>query len=105
MVKIENGIIYIDGRKFKAKEKPKPRTNTGRARALLALMGIMETYNLTYPYGTPKHQRVRPKVNIVEEFALIQKKQSRLSKNDRDWVERMFYKNFTEIIEPPCQDS
>jgi len=97
MVKRENGIIDIDGRKFKVKQRPKSRS--GNSAALHALMGVMQTYNLTYPYGTHKHHRARPKVDLVEEFALIQKKQSRLSKNDRDWVERMFYSNFIEIVE------
>ena len=43
------------------------------------------------------YQRKRPMVNIPDEYELIQNKQSKLCRADRDWVERMFNSNYTKV--------
>lgn len=49
--------------------------------------------------------RKRPNVNIITEFALIQQKKSNLSKNDRDWVEWQFHRQYTKIEVGTINDS
>lgn len=49
-------------------------------------------------YGLNTYQRERPKVNIIDEFKLIQEKKSKLSRNDREWVVFQFNRNF-ELVE------
>ena len=39
----------------------------------------------------------RPDVDIPTEFALIQRKQSNLSRSQRDWVEDVFHANFKKL--------
>jgi hypothetical protein len=53
--------------------------------------------NFVLAMYTGSNDKERPKVNIVSEFDLIQKKKSRLSKSERNWVEDEFYRNFSEI--------
>lgn len=38
------------------------------------------------------YSRKRPNINIVEEYKLIQLKQSKLCRSDRDWVEKEYNK-------------
>jgi len=38
--------------------------------------------------------KVRPNVDIVSEYKLIQKKESKLSRSNRDWVEYRFHRMF-----------
>ena len=47
--------------------------------------------------GISSTPTARPNVNIITEFELIQKKQSKLSKSNRDWVIRQFNKYYKEI--------
>ena len=41
-----------------------------------------------------KREKERPKVDIVLEYRLIKRKESKLSKSNRDWVERKFLSMF-----------
>ena len=41
-----------------------------------------------------KRERVRPNIDLVAEYRLILAKKSKLSRNDRDWVEAEFHKLF-----------
>ena len=45
--------------------------------------------------GTSK--RETPKVDLVDEFRLIEEKKSNLSRKDRDWVVSQFKRNYEKL--------
>lgn len=90
---MENNIITINGIKY----KPVDRTPSNRSsKAFTRLMAISMIFG-----GMPSlgYSKKRPNVNIAKEYELIQNKQSKLSRNDRDRVEKTFHYNYTQIIE------
>jgi len=88
--KNEGHAITIDGINYVKKEQPKASKTTSKLLMMAAALGSID------PYGS-SYSRKRPQVNIVEEFKLIQQKKSKLSRNDRDWVESQFHKNFKKV--------
>lgn len=88
--KNEGHVITIDGISYAKKEQPKASKTTSKLLMMAAALGSID------PYGS-SYSRKRPQVNIVSEFELIQQKKSKLSRNDRDWVESQFHKNFKKI--------
>jgi len=74
-----NGIEYE-----RIPQKPK---ETGRKSALLAMMAMFEYTN---PYASRSAPKRLPVSDIEAEFELIQKKQSKLSRSERDMVEVAF---------------
>lgn len=48
--------------------------------------------------GLGVYDRKRPHVDIREEFELVQRKQSKLCRSDRDWVVRKFHSMY-KIVE------
>jgi hypothetical protein len=65
------------------------------------LGGIMSiaSMNDLHGYGESQYQRKLPDgTDIVKEYGLIQKKQSKLSKWERDMVVRIFEKNYYRVL-------
>ena len=91
----EDGKINILGKNYI--EKPRSRSKSKSYSELSPLMMMAAAFQLLYPIYGDKKEKVRPKVNILTEFELIQQKKSKLSKSNRDWVEYMFHKNFIEV--------
>lgn len=83
-------VIEINGVKYTEKPKPKTGKTTSKLLMMAIALGVGGNYGSTY-------NRKRPSVNIVKEFELIQQKKSKLSRNDRDWVEVQFHKIYKEI--------
>lgn len=79
-----NGISYEPIPKYMDKDYSKMLV---MATAMSAMSGFGNGYERQLPDG----------VNIVDEFILIQQKKSRLSKWERDQVERMFRKNYRPV--------
>ena len=78
--------VIVDGTFFEPRE---PRVKSPQAKRLEQLAIEASMYD---PYlMRNKRPRVRPDVDIVEEFKLIQFKKSTLARSDRDWVERTFH--------------
>ena len=88
--------IDINGLKYRQKEQNNQQT-TRQSRMSVMLMGMAMMFGAQGSIGTSKRQRKTPKVNIVEEFKLIQKKKSKLSRKDRDWVVFKFNRYY-EIV-------
>lgn len=88
--------IEINGLKYRQKEQNNQQT-TRKSRMSVMLMGMAMMFGAQGSIGTSKRQRKTPKVNIVEEFKLIQKKKSKLSRKDRDWVVFKFNRYY-EIV-------
>ena len=87
-------VIEINGKKYLQKELPeRTKVRGGQFMALAAAMGMMSGII----YKNSKAQKEIPKVNIPEEYGLIQQKKSKLSRQQRDWVVFQFEKNFVEI--------
>lgn len=81
--KIDNSVIVLD----KRYEPIEQKTNVFMSNIInmaKAFQGVTE--------------RQRPSVDLVQEFELIQKKQSKLSRSDRNWVVKEFNKRYKEIL-------
>jgi hypothetical protein len=64
----------------------------------MASMMYMPYMNDLYGYGESRYVRKLPEgTDIVKEYGLIQNKQSRLSKWERDMVVRIFEKNYYRV--------
>lgn len=82
-----NGVKYSK----KQNEEKKPMPSGAMKIAMIGMMlGGMDALGSTY-------QKERPNVNIIQEYAKIQRKESNLSRNDRDWVVRVFERNYEKI--------
>lgn len=93
-IRIIENTVSVNGIKYKQNE---PEQKSRMSSRLLALTSIAKAVS---GMGMPSiHERKRPSVDIVKEFELIQNKKSNLSKNDRDWVEYMFHRNYTLYVE------
>ena len=94
-------IIEIDGKKY----MPKPQKQTSRSgstgKLLMAAMTLATPYD---PYvGIDRFFKKRPAVDIAAEYQLIQQKKSKLSRSDREWVQRTFHDKYIEVKEDTCQ--
>ena len=72
---------------------PDTRLASGTSSAMVKLMSIATMFGGMPAVKTPE----RPDVDIPMEFALIQRKQSNLSRSQRDWVEDVFHANFKKL--------
>jgi len=65
----------------------------------MASMIYMPYMNDLYGYGKSRYERKLPDgTDIVKEYGLIQNKQSKLSKWERDMVVRIFEKNYYRVL-------
>jgi len=65
----------------------------------MASMIYMPYMNDLYGYGESRYERKLPDgTDIVKEYGLIQKKQSKLSKWERDMVVKIFEKNYYRVL-------
>ena len=86
---IKTTIIEILNKKYEPIDIPK--LNTPRSKMLMMAM-LFSAMDPSMP--RPKEY---PQVDILDEFELIQKKQSKLSKSNREWVVKQFNKMYKEI--------
>ena len=84
--------IEINGLEYQQKQKPK---KDSRFNSLIIGASIM--FGAQGSVGTSKIERENPKVNLIEEYKLIQEKKSNLSRRDREWVIFQFNRNY-ELI-------
>lgn len=82
--------ITINGKTYKKKEQPKQSKSSSKLLMMAAAMGAMDSYGHSY-------SRERPYVNLEVEFELIQNKQSKLSRSDREWVVASFNRLYKEV--------
>jgi hypothetical protein len=65
----------------------------------MASMIYLPYMNDLYGYGESRYERKLPDgTDIVKEYGLIQNKQSKLSKWERDMVVRIFEKNYYRVL-------
>ncbi len=90
--------IEINGIKYLPKEQ-----NTSQpkkySKSFAMLYGMTMMFSGQGNVGTSKRQKETPKVNLVEEFTLIQAKKSKLSSNDRDWVVFQFNRHYYAVLQ------
>jgi hypothetical protein len=87
--------IEINGLKYRQKEQNKQQI-ASRSRMSNMLMGMAMMFVGQGSVGTSR-QRETPKLNIVEEFKLIQEKKSKLPRKNRDWVVFQFNRQYEMV--------
>lgn len=94
---IVDNCFFVNGVKYKPIEKQQPKEN--RTTRMIAMMAsIAATYAPYIDYGSNTYVRQLPQdVDIVKEYGLIQLKQSKLSKWERDSVVNIFERNFIKV--------
>lgn len=83
-----NGIRYQ-----RIEREPKPQS---KALSTLVLMSVLMGGGVS---SFTDRSNNYPKVDIVEEYKLIQQKKSNLSRRERNWVEYQFERNFKRVEE------
>ena len=83
--------IEINGIEYQKIEKRETRSSemAGYLVAMASMFGGS--------IGSGSKPRERPTVNLIEEYGLIQKKKSKLSRNNRDWVIYQFERQYKRI--------
>lgn len=92
--KYHYNVIDVDGKKYKPVEEDKPLRSGKSMSKVMLMAAVFGWAEGDFGSGSKKE---RPEVDIVEEFKLIQKKKSQLSKSNRDWVEFQFHSMYNEI--------
>ncbi|MBC7524161.1 MAG: hypothetical protein H7239_06960 [Flavobacterium sp.] len=87
--------IEINGLQYRQKEQNISQLKKYN-KSFSMLYGMAMMFGGQGAVGTSR-QRETPKVNIVEEFKLIQEKKSKLSRNDRDWVVAKFNRYYEMV--------
>lgn len=88
--------IVVNGQKYERIEQEKKSMSGSKRMSTIIMMGaMMGGWNT----GASNYTRLRPYVDLVAEYELIQQKKSELSRNDRDWVVRQFEKIYTKVDE------
>lgn len=84
------GVFEINGVQYEPKPGP---VQGGRSygRKFLLMAGLMGGFDRGI------RQRERPAVDIIQEYGRIQRKESKLSRNDRDWVVSVFESNYQKV--------
>lgn len=85
--------IEILGKKYQKIERQEKQYSGSMSRMMMMAMMFMSMPTML----NGSRSKETPKVDIIKEFELIQQKKSKLSKSQRDWVERQFLNNFREI--------
>lgn len=88
-------IVEVNGVQYSQNEQPERKRGVSSKMMTILAMGMAMGGDMGMGGG---YTRKRPKVDIVEEYGLIQQKKSKLSKNDRDWVVYTFEQNYTKCV-------
>lgn len=88
--------IEINGLKYRQKKQNNQHI-ARNSKMSTVIMGMAMMFIGQGSIGTSKRQREAPKVNIVEEFKLIQEKKSKLPRKDREWVVLQFNRHYQMV--------
>ena len=97
---VEPKLVVVNGVSYTEIPKPMKKSKDNTKMGAMFEMYAQLVLDGTLPSGMDlsgfkKYERTLPShVNVVEEFGLVQLKQSKLCRWDRDEVERIFNKNF-----------
>ena len=83
----------IEGIRYREKDKSPKKYS----KSLSRLMLMASAFAALDPYSPKQKTFEAPNVDIVSEYTLIQKKQSKLTKSKRDWVVFQFERNFERV--------
>jgi len=86
--------VEVNGVKYESIERQGPKMSKSVASVMMmaqAMGGGLPGLGMGKQYNGPQG------VNIVEEYGLIQKKESRLSRREREWVVWKFESTFKKI--------
>jgi hypothetical protein len=88
-----NMEVEVNGVKYQSIEKTK-RGPASKKLFQLAMINLVFGGDL---HGTLGYSRPAPNCDVVKEYGLIQLKQSKLSRADREWVVYNFENNFKRV--------
>ena len=92
-----NGVKYAPIKTEQRKHKH-ASSKLGEIMAMASMI-YMPYMNDLYGYGESRYERKLPVgTDIVKEYGLIQNKQSKLSKWERDMVVKIFEKNYYRVL-------
>lgn len=92
-----NGVKYAPIKTEQRKHKH-VSSKLGGIMAMASMM-YMPYMNDLYGYGESRYERkLQEGTDIIKEYGLIQNKQSKLSKWERDMVVRIFEKNYYRVL-------
>lgn len=92
-----NGVKYAPIKTEQRKHKH-VSSKLGGIMAMASMM-YMPYMNDLYGYGESRYERkLQEGADIIKEYGLIQNKQSKLSKWERDMVVRIFEKNYYRVL-------
>ena len=87
--------IEINGLHYRQKKQEHKNDN----KIVSLILGASMMFSARGIVGTSKRERDYPKVNLIEEYKLIQQKKSKLSRKDREWIIFQFNRNYELINE------
>lgn len=92
-------MIEINGQMYRPIPEKQVKNVAGRMNILSYLIAMtdMATMYDTPPYLNEPKKLPPPRINIIEEYGLIQLKKSKLSKRERDWVVGQFESKFEKV--------
>lgn len=74
-------------------EKPKKQIS-GRMSSLISMLASFECFDSSMYYGNSYNRSLPKGINVIQEYGLIELKQSKLSKWERDAVKLLFERTF-----------
>lgn len=97
-----SNTLEIEGQLYEERPQEEgPKMPRGLSKFVMAAMMLGGMSGMGMGGG---HSRPFPKCNLEEEFKLIQQKKSKLSRADRNMVERAFHNKY-RIYQPPITNS
>lgn len=91
---IKDNSFELNGERYAPIEQQK----SGLSKNMMGILSVASMFAPLAGYGMSNKVRILPRsTNIIEEFKLIQNKESKLSKWERDEVVRIFKRNFKKV--------
>jgi len=79
-------LVVVEGVKFEPRKQSVLSPQAKRLKDLAMEASMYDPYAMR-----KKTPRIRPDVDIIEEYKLVINKKSKLGRNDRDWVKYTFH--------------
>lgn len=94
VIVIEDDIYTIEVNGIKYRQIHHDTPKSGKFKMVTAMMAA---YMPSVDFGGSDYVRKRPKVDLIKEYGLIELKQSKLCRADRDWIVWQFERNYKKI--------
>lgn len=100
VVVIDDNTFDVLGEKYTLKQPPKMSRGASKMAMLAQMMGAGMVYGMMGGMSGPKVKPLHePSKWLIDEYIKVQRKESNLSRSERDRVEQSFNKHFKKITE------